>query len=89
MIEQCRILIWAMITTWRWRRDDQLPNGRYWAIEGLNQLRVARAATPNRRVVYRSSSGCRALVASDSTRPTMRNSQDLWIGVSRDELITS
>ena len=41
VIEQCRILIWAMITTWRWRRDDQLPNGRYWAIEGLNQLRVA------------------------------------------------
>ena len=30
-----------MVTTWRWRRDDQLPNGRYWAIEGLNQLRAA------------------------------------------------
>jgi hypothetical protein len=42
VIEQCCTLIWAMITTWRWRRDDQLPNGRYWAIEGLNQLRVAR-----------------------------------------------
>jgi thiamine kinase-like enzyme len=41
VIEQCRILIWAMITTWRWRGDDQLPNGRYWAIEGLNQLRAA------------------------------------------------
>src|SRR4029077_5476549 len=38
VIEQCRMLIWAMITTWRWRRDDQLPNGPYWAIEGLNQL---------------------------------------------------
>jgi len=41
VIDQCRILIWAMITTWRWRRDDQLPNGRYWAIEGFNQLRAA------------------------------------------------
>ena len=41
LIEQCRILIWAMITTWRWRQDDQLPNGRYWRIEGLNQLRAA------------------------------------------------
>lgn len=41
VIEQCRILIWAMITTWRWQGDDQLPNGRYWAIEGLNQLRAA------------------------------------------------
>ncbi len=42
VIDQCRILIWAMITTWRWQRDDQLPNGRYWASEGLNQLRAAR-----------------------------------------------
>jgi Ser/Thr protein kinase RdoA (MazF antagonist) len=42
LIEQCRILIWAMITTWRWQGDDQLPNGRYWAIEGLKQLREAR-----------------------------------------------
>jgi hypothetical protein len=41
VIEQCRILIWAMITTWRWQRDDQLPNGAYWAIEGLNQIRAA------------------------------------------------
>ena len=41
MVEQCRILIWAMITTWRWRTDDELPNGPYWAIEGLNQLREA------------------------------------------------
>jgi Ser/Thr protein kinase RdoA (MazF antagonist) len=41
LIEQCRILIWAMITTWRWDREDQLPNGRYWANEWLNQLRAA------------------------------------------------
>jgi hypothetical protein len=41
LIHQCHILMWAMITTWRWRRDDQLPNGRYWRIEGLNQLRAA------------------------------------------------
>jgi hypothetical protein len=40
-LEQCRILIWAMITTWRWRFDDQLPNGHYWRIEGLDQLRQA------------------------------------------------
>lgn len=41
VINQCRILIWAMITTWRWQRGDQLPNGRYWRIEGLNRLRAA------------------------------------------------
>jgi hypothetical protein len=40
LIHQCRLLIWAMITTWRWQRDDQLPNGRYWRIEGLNQIRA-------------------------------------------------
>ena len=31
----------AMITAWRWDRDDQLPDGRYWGIEGLNQVRAA------------------------------------------------
>ena len=41
VVEQSRILIWAMITTWRWRTDDELPNGPYWAIEGLNRLREA------------------------------------------------
>jgi thiamine kinase-like enzyme len=41
LIHQCRILMWAMITTWRWRHDDQLPNGHYWRTEGLNQVRAA------------------------------------------------
>ncbi len=43
VVEQCRILIWAMITTWRWDRSDQLPKARYWRIEGLNRLRLALA----------------------------------------------
>ena len=30
-----------MVTAWRWDRDDQLPDGRYWGIEGINQVRVA------------------------------------------------
>jgi hypothetical protein len=41
LIHQCRILMWAMVTTWRWRGDDQLPNGHHWRIEGLNQIRAA------------------------------------------------
>lgn len=41
LIQQCRILMWALFTTWRWRHDDQLPNGHYWRIEGLNQVRAA------------------------------------------------
>ena len=40
VINHCRILIWAMITTWRWHWNDELPNGSYWATEGLNQLRT-------------------------------------------------
>ena len=41
LIHRCRILMWALFTTWRWRHDDQLPNGRYWRMEGLNQVREA------------------------------------------------
>ncbi|MBO0814688.1 MAG: aminoglycoside phosphotransferase family protein [Actinobacteria bacterium] len=41
LIRQCRILMWALFTTWRWRCDDQLPNRRYWRMEGLNQVRAA------------------------------------------------
>lgn len=41
LIHQCRILMWALFTTWRWRHDDQLPDGHYWRMEGLNQVRAA------------------------------------------------
>lgn len=36
---QCRILMLAMITTWRWDRNDQFPNGRQLRTERLSQLR--------------------------------------------------
>ena len=41
LLRECRILMLALITAWRWDRDDQLPDGRYWGIEGLKQIRVA------------------------------------------------
>ena len=41
LLRQCRILMLAMIVTWRWDRDDQLPNGRQLGIEGLSQIRRA------------------------------------------------
>ena len=41
LIHQCRILMWALFTTWRWRHDDQLPDGHYWRMEGLNRVRAA------------------------------------------------
>ena len=38
---ECRILVLAMITTWRWDRGDQLPNGRQLGTEWLSQIRAA------------------------------------------------
>jgi hypothetical protein len=41
LLRECRILVLAMITTWRWDRDDQLPNGRQLGAEWLSQIREA------------------------------------------------
>ena len=41
LLRKCRILVLAMITTWRWDRDDQLPNGRQLGTEWLSQIRAA------------------------------------------------
>jgi aminoglycoside phosphotransferase (APT) family kinase protein len=41
LLRECRILMLAMITTWRWDRDDQLPNGRQLGTEWLSQIRAA------------------------------------------------
>jgi hypothetical protein len=39
LLRECRILMLAMITAWRWDRDDQLPDGRQLGTEWLSQLR--------------------------------------------------
>jgi hypothetical protein len=41
LLRECRLLVLAMITTWRWHRDDQLPNGRQLGAEWLSQIRAA------------------------------------------------
>ncbi|MER6956376.1 MULTISPECIES: aminoglycoside phosphotransferase family protein [unclassified Streptomyces] len=41
LLRECRILVLAIITTWRWDRDDQLPNGRRLGEEWLSQIRAA------------------------------------------------
>ena len=43
LVRDCRILVLAMITTWRWERGDQLPNGRKLGTQWLSQLRAALA----------------------------------------------
>jgi hypothetical protein len=47
LLRECRILVLAMITTWRWDRGDQLPGGRQLGAEWLSQIRAAtqRAST--------------------------------------------
>jgi aminoglycoside phosphotransferase (APT) family kinase protein len=41
LLRECRLLVLAMITTWRWDRDDQFPNGRQLGAEWLSQLRAS------------------------------------------------
>ena len=41
LLRDCRILVLAMITTWRWDPGDQHPNGRQLGTEWLSQIRAA------------------------------------------------
>jgi len=41
LLRECRLLVLAMITTWRWDGGDQLPNGRRLGAEWLSQIRAA------------------------------------------------
>ncbi|MFF5171415.1 phosphotransferase family protein [Micromonospora sp. NPDC000089] len=41
LLRDCRTLMLAMITTWRWDRDDQFPDGHRLGIEWLSELRQA------------------------------------------------
>jgi hypothetical protein len=41
LLRECRILMLAMIATWRWDRDDHLPNRRQLGTEWLSQIRAA------------------------------------------------
>ncbi|MGW0146387.1 phosphotransferase [Streptomyces sp. NPDC003333] len=39
-LDRCRTLVLAMITAWRWDRDDRLPGGRALAAEWLERIRT-------------------------------------------------
>jgi hypothetical protein len=41
LLRRCRILVLAMITAWRWDRDDRFPDGRRLGTEWLAQIRAA------------------------------------------------
>ncbi|KOX19436.1 aminoglycoside phosphotransferase [Saccharothrix sp. NRRL B-16348] len=40
LLRECRIVVLALITTWRWDRDDQLPDGHRLAADWLARLRT-------------------------------------------------
>lgn len=41
LLRECRVLMLAMVASWRWDRDDQFPNGRRMGAELLGQIRAA------------------------------------------------
>jgi len=41
LLGECRVLMLAMVASWRWDRDDQFPNGRRMGAELLSQIRAA------------------------------------------------
>lgn len=41
LLRDCRFLVLAMITTWRWDRDDRFPDGRRLGTRWLDQIRAA------------------------------------------------
>ncbi|MCA2216034.1 aminoglycoside phosphotransferase family protein [Jidongwangia harbinensis] len=49
LLRDCRTLVLAMITAWRWDRDDQFPDGRRLGIEWLSELRKATAPSGQAR----------------------------------------
>ncbi len=48
LLRDCRILVLAMITTWRWDRTDQLPDGMRLAAQWISEIResVGRQTSP-------------------------------------------
>lgn len=41
LLRACRLLVLAIVTTWRWDRDDELPDGRRTGVEWLDRIRAA------------------------------------------------
>jgi aminoglycoside phosphotransferase (APT) family kinase protein len=41
LLSECRLLMLALITTWRWDRGDKYPDGRRLGVEWLGELRAA------------------------------------------------
>ncbi|MER7053715.1 aminoglycoside phosphotransferase family protein [Streptomyces sp. NPDC000351] len=42
VLRECRVLVLAMVTAWRWDRCDQFPDGRRLGTEWLGRIRAAR-----------------------------------------------
>lgn len=40
-VHRCHVLMWAMVSAWRWCEGDRYPDGDHWKAEGLNRVRTA------------------------------------------------
>lgn len=74
LLRDCRILMLAMITVWRWDRDDQFPDGHRLGIEWLTELRKAtgwapRSAQARATCDVRRVRRCRDISSSKGVRP--------------------
>jgi hypothetical protein len=49
LVDECRLLVLAMVIAWRWDRRDELPNGRELALTWIGKLR-ARLGDPPAKV---------------------------------------
>jgi hypothetical protein len=45
LLRDCRTLVLALITVWRFDRDDQFPDGRRLGVTWLNHLRTVAPAS--------------------------------------------
>lgn len=41
LVRKCRMLVLAMVASWRWDKDDRFPNGHQMGMDMLSQLREA------------------------------------------------
>ncbi|WP_197679271.1 aminoglycoside phosphotransferase family protein [Auraticoccus monumenti] len=48
LLEDCRLLVLAMVTTWRWDVGDQFPDGHRMGVEWLGRVRVGAAERARR-----------------------------------------
>jgi hypothetical protein len=77
LVRQCRLLVLAMITTWRWDRDDQLPNpGVSTALTQVGRGREDEGQVPRRDKESRMAQYAVLIYANDSAHAPAATADD-------------